>query len=65
MGEWLRRHARDTLATQGEAVAAIMDVPRLLRRCADPAPLDEHDRAVLFRASAVSHWATLHEVSLA
>ncbi|MET0255744.1 MAG: asparagine synthase (glutamine-hydrolyzing) [Luteibacter sp.] len=65
MGEWLRRHARDTLATQGEAVAAIMDVPRLLRRCADPALLDEHDRAVLFRASAVSHWATLHEVSLA
>lgn len=65
MGEWLRRHARDTLTTHGEAVAAIMDVPRLLRRCGDPAPLDEHERAVLFRASALSHWATLHDVSLA
>jgi asparagine synthase (glutamine-hydrolysing) len=65
LGEWLRRHARETLATQGEAVAAVMDVPRLLRRCADPAPLDEHERAVLFRASAVSHWATLHDVSMA
>jgi asparagine synthase (glutamine-hydrolysing) len=62
-GERVRQHARRALKEQGEAVAAVLDVPRLLRRCADPAPLDEHERAVLFRASALSHWAALHDVS--
>jgi asparagine synthase (glutamine-hydrolysing) len=64
-GEAIRRHARETLSTHGEPVAAVMDVPRLLRRCADARPLDEHERAVMFRAAALSHWATLHDVSLA
>ncbi len=64
-GEAIRRHARDTLATHGEPVAAVMDVPRLLRRCADARPLDEHERAVMFRAASLSHWATLHDVDIA
>jgi asparagine synthase (glutamine-hydrolysing) len=65
MGELLRQHARQALMTNGNQIAEVMDVPRLLRRCANPAPLDEHERAVMFRASGLSHWATLHDVSFA
>lgn len=65
VGEALRRHAHATLARHGEPVAAVMDLPRLLRRTADPRPLDEHERAVFYRACALSHWATAHEVRFA
>jgi asparagine synthase (glutamine-hydrolysing) len=62
-GELIRQHTRQALLADGEPVASVMDVPRLLRRCADARPLDEQERAVMFRASALSHWATLHDVS--
>jgi asparagine synthase (glutamine-hydrolysing) len=64
-GDAIRQHAVDTLTAHGEPVAAVMDVPRLLRRCADGRPLDEHERAVMFRAASLSHWARLHDVDLA
>ena len=64
-GEHVRQHTHETLRDHGDSVAVVMDVPRLLRRCADPRPLDEHERAVMFRASALAHWATLHDVSFA
>ncbi len=63
-GEWLRRIARRLLIEQHERVAGILDVPRLLRRCEHPAPLDERERAVLFRSAALVHWAQHYEVTL-
>jgi asparagine synthase (glutamine-hydrolysing) len=63
-GERLRRHAIDTLADHGESIAAVMDVPRLLGRCAASTPLDERERAVMFRACALAHWAAIHQVSI-
>jgi asparagine synthase (glutamine-hydrolysing) len=64
-GEMIRRHTWQALLDHGDPIAAVMDVPRLRRRCANPAPFDEHERAVMFRACALSHWATIHDVSFA
>lgn len=63
-GEALRRIARRRLVEQHERIAGVLDVPRLLRRCEDATPLDERERAVLFRSIALTHWAQHHEVAL-
>ncbi|HET8897343.1 MAG TPA: asparagine synthase (glutamine-hydrolyzing) [Rhodanobacteraceae bacterium] len=63
-GESLRRHALDVLATDAGRLDGLLDVVRLRRRCADPTPLDEHERAVMFRTCALAHWSRIHKVDL-
>jgi asparagine synthase (glutamine-hydrolysing) len=63
-GEPLRQHMREILATDADRIAGLLDVPRLQRRCDDPSPLTEHERAVLFRACALANWSRIHGVSM-
>lgn len=63
-GEQLRRHAHSLLSEHAERVAGFLDVGRLLHRCADPRPLDERERAVMFRSAALTHWAQIHQVGM-
>ena len=63
-GELLRQHVREILATDAGRIAGLLDVPRLQRRCADPSPLNEHERAVMFRTCALAHWSRIHGVSM-
>ena len=63
-GEPLRQHAREVLVADADRIAGLLDVHRLQRRCADPSPLNEHERAVMFRACALAHWSRIHGVSM-
>jgi asparagine synthase (glutamine-hydrolysing) len=63
-GEPLRQHTREVLATDADRIAGLLDVPRLERRCADPSALNEHERAVMFRACSLAHWSRIHGVSM-
>ena len=63
-GESLRQHTRERLATDADRIAGLLDVPRLQRRCADPSPLNEQVRAVMFRACSLAHWSRVHGVSM-
>lgn len=44
-------------------VAAIVDLDRVAALITRPAPLDEAERAVLFRVVTFAHWARHHEVA--
>ncbi|WP_175036062.1 asparagine synthase (glutamine-hydrolyzing) [Burkholderia contaminans] len=63
-GEALRQHTRDILSTDADRIVGLLDVPRLQRRCADPSPLNEQERAVMFRACSLAHWSRVHGVSM-
>lgn len=63
-GEQLRRHAQSVLSEQAERVGGLLDVRRLLHRCADRRPLDERERAVMFRSASLIHWAQIYQVSM-
>jgi asparagine synthase (glutamine-hydrolysing) len=63
-GEQLRRHTVSVLSEEAERVAGLLDVGRLLRRCADPRPLDERERAVMFRSAVLTHWAQIYQVRI-
>ncbi|OXI64323.1 asparagine synthase (glutamine-hydrolyzing) [Burkholderia sp. AU28863] len=63
-GESLRHHTREILATDADRIAGLLDVRRLQRRCADPLPLNEQERAVMFRACSLAHWSRVHGVSM-
>jgi asparagine synthase (glutamine-hydrolysing) len=63
-GEPLRQHMLDVLAKDSGRIDGLLDITRLRRRCADPTPLAERERAVMFRACALAHWSRIHHVSM-
>lgn len=63
-GESLRQQAREMLTSDADRIAGLLDVSRLRRRCDDPTALNEHERAVMFRACVLARWSRIHGVSM-
>jgi asparagine synthase (glutamine-hydrolysing) len=58
-----RAEARKVLLDPPEVVAALVDTRAIAAMLAQPSPLRESERAILFRVIALAHWSRHHEVA--
>ena len=58
-----REEARKVLLDPPEVVLALVDTPAIADILAQPSPLRESERAILFRVIALAHWSRHHEVA--